>query len=69
MAKTLIDIDEALLERAAAVLGATTKKDTVNVALREVVDRAERAKGLQWLHTTHALDDLADPEVVRAARR
>lgn len=69
MPKTLIDIDEELLAQAAVVLGVTTKKETVNVALREVVDRAERAKGLEWLFTTPALDDLSDPEVIRAARR
>ena len=69
MTKTLIDVDEELLTQAAAVLGVTTKKDTVNVALREVVDRAQRAKGLEWLSNTAALADLLDPEVRRAARR
>ena len=69
MTKTLIDIDDDLLDRAATVLGVTTKKDTVNVALQDVVDRAERAKGLAWLFSTHALDDLSDPEVIQAARR
>jgi Arc/MetJ family transcription regulator len=69
MTKTLIDLDDTLLERAATVLGSSTKKDTVNGALREVVDRAERAKGLAWLGSTPALDDLTDPEVIRSARR
>ena len=67
--RTNIDIDDELLARAAAILGVTTKKETVNVALREVVDRAERAKGLEWLFTTPVLDDLSDPDVMRAARR
>jgi Arc/MetJ family transcription regulator len=39
MAKTLIDIDDELLERARPILGTATKKDTVNAALREVVRR------------------------------
>jgi len=39
MAKTLIDIDDELLERAQHVLGTATKKATVNGALREVVRR------------------------------
>lgn len=33
MAKTLIDLDDDMLARAAAALGTTTKKDTVNQAL------------------------------------
>lgn len=37
MAKTLIDIDDGLLEAARQALGTTTKKDTVNAALREVL--------------------------------
>jgi Arc/MetJ family transcription regulator len=37
--KTLIDIDEELLERARLVLGTDTKKATVNAALQEVVRR------------------------------
>ncbi len=37
MAKTMIDIDGEALERAQRVLLTTTKKDTVNAALRTVV--------------------------------
>jgi hypothetical protein len=39
MTKTLIDIDPELLEQAQQILGTTTKKNTVNTALREVVRR------------------------------
>jgi len=39
MPKTLIDIDDELLARAKHILGAT-KKETVNIALREIVRRA-----------------------------
>jgi Arc/MetJ family transcription regulator len=63
----LVDIDEDLLSRAVTILGATTKKDAVN--LQEVVDRDDRARGLAWLSSTSALADLNDPEVVRGARR
>lgn len=51
MAKTLIDIDAALLEAARAVLGTATKKDTVHAALREVIDQAERAQAVEALVT------------------
>jgi Bacterial antitoxin of type II TA system, VapB len=39
MVKTPIEIDQDALEIAAEVLGTTTKKDTVNAALREVGQR------------------------------
>ncbi|MEV0168158.1 type II toxin-antitoxin system VapB family antitoxin [Nonomuraea fuscirosea] len=46
MAKTLIDLDEEALAEAARVLGTSTKKDTVNAALREIVDRRGRAEAV-----------------------
>jgi Arc/MetJ family transcription regulator len=39
MPKTLIDIDDELLDRARQILGTATKVATVNGALREVVRR------------------------------
>ncbi|MER6226689.1 type II toxin-antitoxin system VapB family antitoxin [Streptomyces sp. 900105755] len=49
MAKTLIDIDEELLAEAAIVFGTKTKKDTVNAALREGLERKKRALALARL--------------------
>lgn len=49
MAKTVIDIDEALLDAARAVLGTATKKDTVHAALREVIDQSARAQAVEAL--------------------
>jgi Arc/MetJ family transcription regulator len=48
MTKTLIDVDDELLEEATTALGTATKKDTVNEALRKVVgeSRARRAQAL-----------------------
>jgi Arc/MetJ family transcription regulator len=51
MAKTLIDIDNELLDEATRALGTTTKKDTVNEALRQAV---ETSRGRRRL----ALEDL-----------
>ncbi|MGW8378860.1 type II toxin-antitoxin system VapB family antitoxin [Actinacidiphila sp. SB3-2] len=45
----LVDIDEESLARAAEVLGTETKKDTVNLALRETARRIERARALDRL--------------------
>ncbi|WP_433517542.1 type II toxin-antitoxin system VapB family antitoxin [Nonomuraea sp. CA-143628] len=43
MTKTLIDLDDEALAEAAKLLGTLSKKDTVNTALREIVDRRRRA--------------------------
>jgi Arc/MetJ family transcription regulator len=66
MAKTLIDIDEQYLAAAQRELGTTTKKDTVNTALREVTALAARRRDLQRL-TSRSLPDLEDEDVMRAA--
>jgi Arc/MetJ family transcription regulator len=65
MAKTLIEIDDEYLLAAQQVLGTTTKKDTVNAALREVAALAARRRDLQRF-ISHSLPDLADEDVMRA---
>jgi Arc/MetJ family transcription regulator len=49
MSKTPIEIDLEALAIAAEVLGTTTKKDTVNAALREVGQRLVRLRALARL--------------------
>lgn len=51
MPKTLLDVDEELLAEATVALGTTTKKDTVNSALRFAVEesRAKRQRALEAL--------------------
>lgn len=51
MAKTLLDVDEDLLAEATTALGTSTKKDTVNGALRFTVEeiRARRERALARL--------------------
>ena len=46
MARTMIDIDDEALAEAAKVYGTTSKKDTVNRALRDAVDRERRLEAL-----------------------
>lgn len=68
--KTMIDVDEAALERAAKELGITPKNDTVNAALEFVANRSRRVE--QLLDDPYALGvgpDITDPEVMRQARR
>lgn len=49
MTKMLIDIDDDALAEASTLLGTTTKKDTVNHALRETAQRLRRANALARL--------------------
>lgn len=46
MARTVVDIDDDALAAAAAVLNTTTKKDTINAALREIAQRDVRTRML-----------------------
>ena len=60
MTKTLIDIDDTLLEAAREALGTSTKKDTVNAALREVIAARSRAEAVddlvEWMAGHEPLD-------------
>ncbi|WP_326826150.1 type II toxin-antitoxin system VapB family antitoxin [Streptosporangium sp. NBC_01639] len=47
MGKILVDVDEEMLAAAQAIFGTKTKKDTVNLALAEVVARVSRLKALE----------------------
>ena len=42
MAKTSIDIDRDIVDQAAAILGTTTLRDTVDASLREIVNAKRR---------------------------
>ena len=66
--KTLIDVDEDLLTAAQHVLQTTTKKDTVNRALAEVVAIAARRSDLARLRSEEAAD-LGDGEIMTSAWR
>lgn len=78
MARTMIDIDEEALAEAARVLGTTTKKDTVNTALREAVARLRRLDALNRMQEMADRGDIdleffdemqaAEKKVVRRAQ-
>lgn len=52
MSRTVIDLDDELLADVAQALGTNTKKDTVNTALREVLDNRRRALALTRLRAS-----------------
>lgn len=47
MSRTVIDLDDEALEAAAIELGTSTKRDTINTALREVTNRYRRLRALE----------------------
>jgi Arc/MetJ family transcription regulator len=70
MSKTLVDIDDDLLERARAILGPNaTKKDAVNSALSRLVRLHDQRETIEWIIATDPAADLRDSEVRAAARR
>ncbi|TCJ94320.1 type II toxin-antitoxin system VapB family antitoxin [Nocardia alba] len=62
MARTVVDLDDAALAEAARYLGTTTKKDTVNAALREIIDRRRRAEAIARMRAMVATGEIDLPE-------
>lgn len=54
MSRTVIDLDDQLVTEVAQALGTTTKKETVNSALREVLENRRRALALTRLRAAAA---------------
>ncbi|WP_199545730.1 type II toxin-antitoxin system VapB family antitoxin [Streptomyces sp. N35] len=54
MARTVIDIDDELLDQVAKTLGTKSKKDTVNTALAEILEIHRRALALTRLREAAA---------------
>ncbi|MGC4948101.1 type II toxin-antitoxin system VapB family antitoxin [Streptomyces sp. DT224] len=71
MARTVIDLDDELVADVAKALGISTKKETVNTALREVLENRRRALALTRLRAaaTEGAFDLALFEDKRNYRR
>lgn len=68
MSRTVIDLDDALVDQAAAVYGTSTKVATVNAALADAVNRAKRTAFIDWL-ASGGLPDLGDDQVMDGAWR
>jgi Arc/MetJ family transcription regulator len=63
--RTNIEIDDELLERARAVAGTSTKKATVELALRLLVCRLDRVSTLQLKGTVAWRGDLDESRAGR----
>lgn len=73
MSITQIDIDDQALAEAMRLMGTTTKKDTVNTALREYAQRIRRLEAADKLAARAARGEFdqvaAAHEAAKAARR
>jgi Arc/MetJ family transcription regulator len=73
MSVTQIDIDDAALAEAMRLMGTTTKKDTVNTALREYAARIKRLQAAEKLAARAARGEFdqaaAAHEAEKTARR
>ncbi|MGH6656016.1 MAG: type II toxin-antitoxin system VapB family antitoxin [Actinocrinis sp.] len=49
MTKILVDVDDTVLAEAMELLGTKTKKETINLALREITARRRRIKAFHEL--------------------
>lgn len=69
MTKRLVDIDDAVLDEARAVLGTATLKDTVNGALRNTAQAARRSKITKedLRRAGELMSDLGDADVMAKA--
>ncbi|GAA0902927.1 type II toxin-antitoxin system VapB family antitoxin [Streptomyces thermoalcalitolerans] len=54
MTRTVIDLDDQLVAEVAKALGTRTKKETVNTALREVLENRRRSLALTRLRAAAA---------------
>ena len=66
MARTNIDLDDVLVEKAMQLTGATTKKEVVNIALRRLVEKGTLYRSIRKLRGR--LDWEGDIDSWRSAR-
>ncbi|WP_336209739.1 type II toxin-antitoxin system VapB family antitoxin [Nonomuraea sp. LPB2021202275-12-8] len=69
MIVTQIDLDDAALNEAMRMMGTTTKKETVNTALREYVARFKRIEALEKLASRAQRGEFDAAEATRDAAR
>jgi Arc/MetJ family transcription regulator len=68
--KTMIDLDDDALVAAAHELGTSTKRDTVNAALRLAASRRSRLSALiEGGNPFGVGEDIDDAEIMASARR
>ncbi|WP_351232028.1 type II toxin-antitoxin system VapB family antitoxin [Streptomyces sp. NPDC002133] len=69
MSVTQIDLDDDVLAAAMRLMGASTKKETVNTALREYVRRVERLQAAEALAARGARGEFDDAAAAHQAAK
>jgi Arc/MetJ family transcription regulator len=69
VSRTKIDLDDDVLKEAMRILGTTTKKETVNAALREVVQRIKRIEAFEKLYEMGQRGDFDQAAQAHAAAK
>ncbi|MFD7904269.1 type II toxin-antitoxin system VapB family antitoxin [Kitasatospora sp. NPDC059722] len=69
MSMTNIDVDDTILAEAMRLMGTTTKKDTVNNALADYVNRLKRLEALEKLSRRAAAGEFEPTVRVYEARK
>ncbi|MFF0788779.1 type II toxin-antitoxin system VapB family antitoxin [Streptomyces spiralis] len=69
MTVTQIDLDDETLAAAMRLMGTTTKKETVNTALREYVRRVERLQAAEALAERGGRGEFDDAAAAHAAAK
>ncbi|MBB4932711.1 Arc/MetJ family transcription regulator [Lipingzhangella halophila] len=69
MTATQIDLDEVVLDEAMRLMGARTKKETVNTALREYVERVRRLEAAERLAERGARGEFDQAAAAHAAAK
>lgn len=69
MTVTQVDLDDQALTEAMRLMGSTTKKETVNAALREYVARVRRLDAAEYLAARGARGDFDDAAEAHAAAK
>jgi len=64
--RTNIDIDDSILQEAQRLIGTRTKRETVDVALRELVSRHRQIGILELRGRVHWEGDLAESRLGRS---
>ena len=69
MGVTQVDLDDEALNEAMRLLGTKTKKETINMALREVVQRHRRVEAAQKLFEMGQRGDFDEAAEAHAAAK
>ncbi|MEV6976764.1 type II toxin-antitoxin system VapB family antitoxin [Kitasatospora sp. NPDC093806] len=69
MSMTNVDVDDAILAEAMRLMGTSTKKDTINGALADYVNRLKRLEALERLSARAARGEFDPTERLHRARK